>query len=251
MKRENNKEEDRIETNRERKREKLEKRNKQDQLKLEQLKNITADKEHPLCKQLETVLQECNTLFEAGCPYDHTLAWLDSIYDKIPIARYAADYYICKARVLESTGDLDAVLAVFESAIINNAQPSEELATSIKDIVKAMSVEREKKAKQRSRTPQMAIVQENIFESSTIKYSVSKVTPYSDSGKSKKRSSTASLVVTPVRRSTRRSLASLPEAFRDKDIYDKLEDLSEADKENALFQPNKALEEEFNKTATE
>ncbi|KAL3880039.1 hypothetical protein ACJMK2_032311 [Sinanodonta woodiana] len=223
----------------------------QDHLKLEQLKNIAADKEHPLCKQLETVLQECNTLFEAGCPFDHIVAWLNSIYDKIPIARYAAEYYICKARVFKSTGDLDAVLAVFESAIINNAQPSEELATSIKDIVKAMSDDREKKAKQKSRTPQKFVVQENIFESSTIKYSVSKTAPYSESGKSKKRSFSASLVVTPVRRSTRRSLANLPDALKDKDTYDKLEDLSEADKENALFQPNKALEEEFNKIAAE
>ena len=60
-------------------------------------------------------------------------------------------------------------------------------------------------------------------------------------------SSTASTdnckVITPVRRSTRRSLQNLPSSLRDKkDMYTSLTEVDEKQKDNMLFQPNIALD---------
>lgn len=50
-------------------------------------------------------------------------------------------------------------------------------------------------------------------------------------------------VVTPVRRSTRRSLCSLPEQFHnDSPVYDALEDIPSPERKSTFFQSNPALE---------
>ena len=57
-----------------------------------------------------------------GCPQDAIVPWLDDIYKQIPCARNSARFYTCKANVIKSSLDLDAVLEIFEQATINNAQ---------------------------------------------------------------------------------------------------------------------------------
>ena len=50
------------------------------------------------------------------------MPWLDDIYKNIPLAKISAQFYECKANVIKSTLDLDALLKVFETAMINAAQ---------------------------------------------------------------------------------------------------------------------------------
>lgn len=50
------------------------------------------------------------------------MKWLDSIEENINIAKTSARFYICKARILKSTNDLEEVLHVFEKAVKNCAQ---------------------------------------------------------------------------------------------------------------------------------
>ncbi|XP_033743476.1 cytoskeleton-associated protein 2-like isoform X2 [Pecten maximus] len=199
--------------------------------------------EDPGLSQLRTILDECTILFEAGCPHTDILKWLDSIEQNIPLARKSAIFYICKAQVLQSTADLDSVLKVFEEAVINAAQPAQELATALTAIVKDISKERERKAHQKG--IEKRIQEENIFESTAIKYCVRQVTPFSKrSRKSTGDTSTGSqcTVLTPVRRSTRRSLASLPDSLQEKTpVFNTLEELSDSDKKKTLYKENNAL----------
>ena len=57
-----------------------------------------------------------------GCPVKDILPWLDEIYRNIPLAKTSAQFYESKARVVKSTLDLDLLLEVFETALINGAQ---------------------------------------------------------------------------------------------------------------------------------
>ncbi|KAK3100355.1 hypothetical protein FSP39_018627, partial [Pinctada imbricata] len=199
--------------------------------------------------QLDSMLEECTTLFDAGCPLQDTLKWLDQIEENMDMAASSAKFYICKARVLQSSGDTDSVLQVFESAVRNNAQPAAELATSLTEIVKEVIKEREQHARKQT-TVQRQVDETNIFESSAIKFVVKEVTPFS---KRKRKSSgvvtsptTSCAVVTPVRRSTRRSLADLPEVFHDKTpVYNKLEEISSEERKRTLYLPNTALDLEM------
>ncbi|CAG2251126.1 CKAP2 [Mytilus edulis] len=191
-------------------------------------------------EELDSMLEECTTLFEAGCPREDILSWLDSIKQNIQLSKTYAKFYICKANVLKGREDLEEVLKVYEEAVINSAQPAHELATALTSIVKDICQKREKKARRRSAAD---VQEENIFESSAIKYTVRQMTPLS-----KKRRKSASdvkrnspcVVITPVRRSTRRSISCLPSNLQDKNqTYKSLEDVS--DKKKTLFFPNEAL----------
>ncbi|XP_060590257.1 cytoskeleton-associated protein 2-like isoform X1 [Ruditapes philippinarum] len=73
-------------------------------------------------KKMNSMLDECMILFEAGCPMEAIVPWLDDIYKQIPFAQNSARFYTCKANVIKSSLDLDAVLEIFEQATINNAQ---------------------------------------------------------------------------------------------------------------------------------
>lgn len=55
-------------------------------------------------------------------------------------------------------------------------QPAKELATALTAIVKEVSVEREKKAHQNGLKKR--VQEENIFESTSIKYCVRQITPF-------------------------------------------------------------------------
>lgn len=50
------------------------------------------------------------------------MKWLDSIEENIDIARSSARFYICKAKILKSTDNLEEVLHVFEKAVKSCAQ---------------------------------------------------------------------------------------------------------------------------------
>lgn len=196
-------------------------------------------------EDLDSMLEECSTLYEAGCPLEDTMKWLDSIEENIDIAKTSARFYICKAKILKSTNDLEEVLHVFEKAVKNCAQPADELAMSLTQIITEISLERERKAQLKSALAK-EVEDGNVFDSSAIKYCVRQLTPH----KNRKRISAANndfdpspcKVVTPVRRSTRRSLSSLPEQLHDQTpVYIALEDIPSPDRKSTLFQSNPAL----------
>ncbi|KAL4230881.1 Cytoskeleton-associated protein 2 C-terminus [Mactra antiquata] len=199
-------------------------------------------------EQMDSMLDECMILFEAGCPAKSIVPWLDDIYTKVPVSKTSARFYSCKANVVKYSLDIDAVLEIFEQATLNNAQPKEEIAKCLSETVKYVTDRKVKEAKKHSRQRRRSEVQEeHIFESSSVVYTMSNVTPFSEGKKSssKKRNSTTQCqVVTPVRRSTRRSLKDLPDFLKDnKKSYTNLEDVE--DKSNVLYQPNKALDDIF------
>lgn len=201
--------------------------------------------EDPAEEDLDSMLEECSTLYEAGCPLEDTMKWLDSIEENIDIAKTSARFYICKARILKSTNDLEEVLHVFEKAVKNCAQPADELAMSLTQIITEISLERERKARLKSALTK-EVEDGNVFDSSAIKYCVRQLTPH----KNRKRLSGAHndlepspcKVVTPVRRSTRHSLSGLPEQLQDRTpVYRALEDIPSPDRKSTLFLSNPAL----------
>lgn len=196
-------------------------------------------------EDLDSMLEECSTLYEAGCPLEDTMKWLDSIEENIDIAKTSARFYICKAKILKSTNDLEEVLHVFEKAVKNCAQPADELAMSLTQIITEISLERERKARLKSALAK-EVEDGIVFDSSAIKYCVRQLTPH----KNRKRPSSAyndlepspCKVVTPVRRSTRRSLSGLPEQLQDRTpVYRALEDIPSPDRKSTLFQSNPTL----------
>ncbi|XP_045203451.2 cytoskeleton-associated protein 2-like [Mercenaria mercenaria] len=194
--------------------------------------------------KMNSMLDECMLLFDAGCPTESIVPWLDDIYKQVPCSHTSARFYICKAKVIKSSLDLDAVLEIFAQATINNAQPKEGLAKCQTETLKYVIEEKVRQAKRRCYTPRRSEVQEeNVFESSAVVYTVSNVTPFSEGKRSSsKKTSTPGQcqVITPVRRSTRRSLQNLPESLKDKKkSYSSLDDVKGDD---VLFQPNLALD---------
>ncbi|RUS74899.1 hypothetical protein EGW08_017345, partial [Elysia chlorotica] len=77
-------------------------------------------------QHLNSLLEECLTLYDSGCPLDNLLPWLADIEAYVPRALTFAPYYICKAKVLSAFPR--QVLDVFCQAVRNDAQPRELLA---------------------------------------------------------------------------------------------------------------------------
>uniref|UniRef100_K1QG50 Cytoskeleton-associated protein 2 n=1 Tax=Magallana gigas TaxID=29159 RepID=K1QG50_MAGGI len=206
--------------------------------------------EDPAEEDLDSMLEECSTLVvktissgnfmlpiqertKYGCPLEDTMKWLDSIEENIDIAKTSARFYICKARILKSTNDLEEVLHVFEKAVKNCAQPADELAMSLTQIITEISLERERKARIKSALTK-EVEDGNVFDSSAIKKRLS--------GAHNDLEPSPCKMVTPVRRSTRRSLSSLPEQLQDRTpVYRALEDIPSPDRKSTLFLSNPAL----------
>ncbi|KAL5012016.1 hypothetical protein ScPMuIL_010567 [Solemya velum] len=203
-------------------------------------------------EQLQTYLNECLTLFEAGCPQSDILSWLSSIEENIPIARERVEFYACKIKVLRSDekNTTDDVLSVFEESIKHSAKPAHALATmitrTVKDMISNPVAPQTLMFPALTTTPfNSAVKPKNVFQSSSVKFCLKDLTALKKRGCRSIEGinmDAPHCVVTPVRRSTRRSLATLPEALQDKQqIYDNLADISKADLQYALYQENKAI----------
>jgi len=75
---------------------------------------------------LNSMLDECLSLFKGGCPLENIVPWLDRMADNIPQARGFAPYWLTKAKVVGSSPG--QVLEVMCEAVRWNAQPSSLLA---------------------------------------------------------------------------------------------------------------------------
>lgn len=219
--------------------------------------------------QVERDFIKCVELVEQGTlsPED-ALEWLQQVSEALVEVKHLSGWYKCKVAALRKTADQDALLAVFEQAIINNAQPAHEMAQLLTDTMKELLSQPSRKRKSSTRTPASSrrvrsehayavhsgVDEENIFRSTAVRYSVMEVTPFK---KRRRLTSTSACdsavipVITPVRRSTRVSTShatptcksnarkSAPCAAME---FSALEDVPSAEKERMLFQPNQALE---------
>lgn len=57
-----------------------------------------------------------------GCPEESLLAWLDRIAVDMPEALKSSDFWISKAKLIQSTGNTNRVLEVFEQAVRHEAK---------------------------------------------------------------------------------------------------------------------------------
>eukprot|EP00061_Rhincodon_typus_P006643 g27498.t1 len=62
-----------------------------------------------------------------GSPPEQVSAALQAVPDGEKFAKY----WICQARLLEITGPMEAVIALFEQAVHNGAEPVEELRSAL------------------------------------------------------------------------------------------------------------------------
>ncbi|XP_013417327.1 cytoskeleton-associated protein 2-like [Lingula anatina] len=214
--------------------------------------------------QLRDMLEECTTLYEAGCPAPSIFSWLDEIESSVSTARRSAEYWVVRAKVTEGSGSENDVLDVFEEAMKADAKPPEPIVQALQEFVLRMEERCKAKgiamtprqplleigniSKDKTTTPSHLQVKEgNVFESSAIKYCIKEQTPYFQRLKAAVSDSVQSpiqlcAIVTPVRRSTRKSCANLPRMLLDHDtVVSSVSDIPEDMKETVLFKPNKAL----------
>ncbi|XP_064610051.1 cytoskeleton-associated protein 2-like [Liolophura sinensis] len=216
-------------------------------------------------EKLRQLLKECMALLDMSCPVESLLAWLDRIAVDMPEALKSADFWISKAKLMQSTGNTNHVLEVFEQAVRHEAKPSDALAKELTEMVKEMTtgglkylgVSKCEDLLATPRTPgrQIKEVQRNnIFESSAIKFCVKDKTPllkrmrdvYGTDGCS------PCMIVTPVRRSTRKSLATIHESLQEKDrLYASMTDIPLSEQKVSLYQVNPALTAESHTHLTE
>ncbi|XP_035824217.1 uncharacterized protein LOC101857316 isoform X2 [Aplysia californica] len=82
---------------------------------------------------LKTMLDECLTLFQGGCPLENILPWLEKMIQHIPQAQSFAPFYITKAKVVEAFPE--QMLEVLCDAVRHNAQPADLLAAEMHNLL--------------------------------------------------------------------------------------------------------------------
>ncbi|KAK7476727.1 hypothetical protein BaRGS_00032020 [Batillaria attramentaria] len=214
--------------------------------------------------RLDQDFEKCLASLESGSlEADAALGWLDGIEEAFSDVKVYIGWYRCRVAAHKMTGDSNAVLADFEQAIINNVQPAEQMARLLTQTMKDMLTWQRKPRKgrksvasaskptgsaSRKRRPSQ-IQEENMFESTTVKYSVVEVTPFKKRRRVTEAGDKIIPVITPVRRSARISMAKgaasegrLQRGTAKNTEYTALRDVPSSEKEKMLFQPNKALD---------
>lgn len=205
-----------------------------------------------LSEKVDDILAECLILVESECPVESVEPWLDEICTSFPAARNKSAFWICRARMVEQSGRDSDVIAVFEDAVRHSAQPPDDMANALKEFVERMNTRQEMRRAAAATPRSQGLQPENVFASSAVKYAFTETTPFFTRLRSSANDSrpVARAVITPVRRSTRRSLATLPSMLRDHDvIVECLEDISPESRQQTLYFPNRMLAEEFDEAA--
>uniref|UniRef100_UPI00398EBDB7 uncharacterized protein n=1 Tax=Pristiophorus japonicus TaxID=55135 RepID=UPI00398EBDB7 len=92
---------------------------------------IEEEEQNSLADQVNHMLDDCMKLQEKGLPSEQVSAALQNV----PEGNKFAKYWICRARLLESAGTMDAVVALFEQAVHNGAEPVEELRSALVETI--------------------------------------------------------------------------------------------------------------------
>ncbi|XP_025087680.1 uncharacterized protein LOC112560221 isoform X3 [Pomacea canaliculata] len=217
--------------------------------------------------RLDVDFDKCLAAVEEGLlSSTDAIEWLDAVADSFCNVKHSVKWYQCRVAALRMSGDTDRLLATFEEAIINDVQTRVKLASLVTETMKKLlSSGRSLKkgrysvatpnclggstSKRRStfhHVPLEEVQQENVFESTTVKYSVVEVTPFKKRRRLTEEGDRLVSVITPVRRSARLIAAQTKSVSekrppRYQKVYSTLKDIPKQEKECMLFQPNKAL----------
>ncbi|XP_067879475.1 cytoskeleton-associated protein 2-like [Heterodontus francisci] len=92
---------------------------------------IEEEEQKSLANRVNQMLDDCMTLLEKGFPPEQVTAALQSV----PEGDKFAKYWTCRARLLELTGPMEAVIALFEQAVLSGAEPVEELRSALVETI--------------------------------------------------------------------------------------------------------------------
>nr|CAD7456001.1 unnamed protein product [Timema tahoe] len=178
---------------------------------------------------------------ENGYPRDKCEEWLDVILKNCRSAFDKPTYWECLASLEESRGDFSMAIECYSRAIIRGAQP-EEIGQSLDQLLQTFGRPKMDAALQELGDKKMSrksLDARNVFKSTIIKFALQqRAIKQVIAGESKV--SRSQLVVTPVRRSTRKSSFQYQHT-PDMRYVDTLTTLEEREQNTMVFQPNKML----------
>ncbi|XP_066495748.1 cytoskeleton-associated protein 2 isoform X2 [Tiliqua scincoides] len=97
---------------------------------------IAEEDEQGLFKDtVDKTLKECLHSIKEGCPGDSIDSILEELILKFPDAKKFAKYWVCRMR-LEQCRSTEKIIAIYEEAILAEAQPKNELRHALADIMK-------------------------------------------------------------------------------------------------------------------
>ncbi|XP_059842131.1 cytoskeleton-associated protein 2-like [Hypanus sabinus] len=95
------------------------------------LEVMEREEQKDLADGVQDMLDDCMKLLERGSSPKHIYEALKNV----PEGEKFAKYWICQARLLELTGTMEAVIALFEKAVHSGAQPVEELRSALVETI--------------------------------------------------------------------------------------------------------------------
>ncbi|CAG2052976.1 unnamed protein product [Timema podura] len=210
-----------------------------------QVQDSLEDKENVFRGDLDVLAQDSlNDLYkliQTGYPRDKCEEWLDVILKNCRSAFDKPTYWECLASLEESRGDFSMAIECYSRAIIRGAQP-EEIGQSLDQLLQTFGRPKMDAALQELGDKKMSrksLDARNVFKSTIIKFALQqRAIKQVIDGESKV--SRSQLVVTPVRRSTRKSSFQYQHT-PDMRYVDTLTTLEERERNTMVFQPNKML----------
>ncbi|CAL1530900.1 unnamed protein product [Lymnaea stagnalis] len=209
--------------------------------------------EKDILENVNILLDQCLNLFYSGCPLEDVLSWLSEMEAQLPQVATYAPFYICKAKVLAAFPQM--VIDVYTTAIRNNAQPCDILASEMKlattkyiepyvepslkvpeDISSELHFDETDKVVQSSKRLSAKVARPKTpKEGSTVKYKC--ITPSRRST-----SETVFAIVTPVRRSFRLSNNyTTPCQGLNGDVVENVSEIRPTVRRSMVFKGNPAL----------
>nr|CAD7585698.1 unnamed protein product [Timema genevievae] len=210
-----------------------------------QVQDSLEDKENVFRGDLDVLAQDSlNDLYkliQTGYPRDKCEEWLDVILKNCRSAFDKPTYWECLASLEESRGDFSMAIECYSRAIIRGAQP-EEIGQSLDQLLQTFGRPKMDAALQELGDKKMSrksLDARNVFKSTIIKFALQQraIKQVIDCESKVSRSQ---LVVTPVRRSTRKSSFQYQHT-PDMRYVDTLTTLEERERNTMVFQPNKML----------
>ncbi|GCB79740.1 hypothetical protein scyTo_0020242, partial [Scyliorhinus torazame] len=183
-----------------------------------------------LTSRVNHMLDDCLRLVEKGSPPEQLAAALQNI----PEGEKFAKYWIIRARLLELTGPMEAVVALFEQAVHSGAEPVEELRSALVEAIMRNTSSQTTSAETEDNetedcgelviaTPHSTAMKTDGHDSSVIKYRVTATSQVLRGKETVDRMRSVGKrdvkFLTPVRRSVRieQVSASHPEILREHD----------------------------------
>nr|CAD7427629.1 unnamed protein product [Timema monikensis] len=210
-----------------------------------QVQDSLEDKENVFHEDLDMLAQDSlNDLYKlihTGYPRDKCEEWLDVIFKNCHSAFDKPIYWECRASLEEYRGDFSTAIECYSRAIIKGAQP-EEIGQSLDQLLQTFGRPKMDAALQElgdKKVSRKSLDARNVFKSTIIKFALQqRAIKQVIDGESKV--SRSQLVVTPVRRSTRKSSFQYQHT-PDMRYVDTLTTLEDRERNTMVFQPNKML----------